>query len=231
MTTIAWDLKELVTDGRQTLRDMILPTSVNKICLPEEDEYWEVAGVKCLAFSLAGMFVGAEYVKDLLRAGITYKTKFPEDVEMLYNAIFILEDHTAWIQTVTPSKGRTVTYTVPAFGPMAMGSGEAYAYSLLSIGKSAQAAVKHAMKLDIYSGGELSVFTLPPKPEVPSKRPEVPAAEQPAAKLADLNLDQLKDVIRAVVETTEPKAPSEDLLEAERDAGPLKVKKAPYKAA
>lgn len=232
MTTIAWDMNELVTDSRQTLRDMILPGAVNKIVFPEEGEYWEVAGTKCLAFALAGMFSGVPYIKEMLAAGMNHRSRFPEDVEMIYNAIFILEDRTAWVQTVIPNKGRTVTLSIPATSVVAIGSGEAYAYSMLAIGKSAQSAVKHAMKLDPYSGGELNVFVMPPKPEVPSKRPEAPKplATDNSPKLGDLSIDQLKAVIKSVTDASD-KPLSEEMQEAARDAGPQKVKAAPYEAA
>ncbi|MNM27094.1 hypothetical protein D3C81_375780 [compost metagenome] len=232
MTTLCWDGKSLAADSRESIREMVLPTVCNKIHEPGPDEYWEVGGVKCLAFALAGMSSGVPYLTEMLRAGVTHRSKFPEDVEMVFNAIMVLEDHTAWVMTVVPSKGRTVTYAIPGNPPIATGSGENFAYSIMSIGKSAEAAVKHAMKLDPWTGGEVHVFTPPPKPEVPSKRPETsaPLGADNSFKLGDLNLDQLKAVIRSIVDPAE-KPMSEELQEASRDAGPAKVKSKVYEAA
>jgi len=223
MTTVAWDGKELVADTQGTRGDTILPGRVQKIFTPAEGEYWEIQGERCIAFALAGMTSGIEAVKDFLRAGITYRTKWDLPYEMMYNALFITESGIAWIQTVAPTRGgQFSSYLELAQAPFSMGSGDNFAFALMSIGKTAQQAVKGASKVCPYTNDVLDVFVLPPAPAVKSVRP-APAAEPKTGTpdtIGHLTYDALKEYIREEM-ANKPKSP--ELLEAERDAGKPKA--------
>ena len=180
MTCIAFDGKELVSDSRMTLGDMASPSPFKKIYTPEEGEYWEVNGIRAIAFGVAGDAMAVHYLREKLREGITYKTKVEND-DLMSHTIIIDENRTAWIWRFAEVKRPEISKyeLLPVLPPVAVGSGEPYAYAVMTIGKNARAAVETAMRLDINSGGDLQIFKVPPKPETPSVRPKVTEPEIP----------------------------------------------------
>lgn len=203
MTTVCWDGKELVSDSRACLGDTIHQAPFQKIFTPEENEWWEINGVKAVAVGFAGEGGAIEYIKEKLREGITFKTRMGEDEEVLSHALIIDENGICWCWRVHQfqNKSHKRYELLPMLPPIAIGTGEPFAVAAMAIGKDARAAVKTAAKLDIYTGGDLQIWTFPGKPDVPSVRPPKPepavaapqvpahdvtvvhqqAAEQPAA--------------------------------------------------
>ena len=187
MTIVCTDGKELVSDSQVSMGDMAHPSAFKKIYTPEENEYWEVYGVKVIAFGLAGDAEAAIYIREKLSEGVTHRTRFEHD-DLAFGCIVIDENGTCyeWFSVTNAKNGRNTNRLLPLLPPLAIGSGRDYAYAVLSIGKDAKTAVKAAIKLDNCSGGELQIFKIPPKPETPSVRPkalEVPVVEKPATEV------------------------------------------------
>jgi hypothetical protein len=180
MTTVAYDGKFLVSDSRITAGSTVSLSPFQKIYTPEPGDYWEVNGVKVLAFGVSGNATTAEYIKEKLREGINFKTKF-EEKDMIFGSIIIDENGNAYKWAVTKIRKRDEDRWefLPMLPPIAIGSGQAFAMGIFAIGKNAKVAVKTACRLDKYSGGDLQIFQFPGKPVVPSVRPNPPAVEQP----------------------------------------------------
>lgn len=180
MTAVAYDGKLLVSDSRMTMGNMVGLTSFQKIYTPEPNEYWEVNGIKAVAFGLSGNAMSAEYIREKLGEGINFRTKF-EEKDMVFSAIVVDENGTAYKWSVTKIRKRDEDRWefIPMLPPVAIGSGQFFAMGIFAIGKNAKVAVKTACRLDKYSGGDLQIWQFPGKPVVPSVRPIVPQADKP----------------------------------------------------
>lgn len=185
MTVVAFDGKKLVSDSQVSLGTTAAPGAFKKIYEPDEGEYWECYGTKVLAFGVSGDGKAIGYIRDKLCEGITHRTRFDDVEELGFGTLLILEDGLCYRWQVGKRHGRPqnadLTLLLP---PCTVGSGHAYALGVLSIGKDIETAVKCAIKLDKYSGGDLQVWELPPKPAIKSQRPVIqhqPVAETPAA--------------------------------------------------
>lgn len=203
MTVIVYDGAELVSDSLMTMDMLKVPAAAKKIFTPEAHEYWEINGVKVLAFGFAGQYIAIPYVQELLQAGVTFRTVMEPEVDLSFDAICVLENGASYILSGAPGRGgKQNVVCIPIDPPLAVGSGSPYAYSMMEIGKKgrAQAAVKAAIKLDMGCGGELQVFTLPAVPEVLSKRPPAPdvVVTENNTKIGDMTLEQLTTIIKDV---------------------------------
>lgn len=175
MTTICWDGKTLVSDSQMTSGNMIHPAAFKKIHVPDDaTEYWEANGVKVIAFGLAGQAKAVEFIKEYLRKGVDYKSRVEHSDELDFEVLLITEKHNCFLWSVYANKEKRgeEQFLLPLDPPVATGSGKRFALSILSIGKSSEAALKATMKLDAFTGGEPVIFTPPPIPAVPSVRPE-----------------------------------------------------------
>lgn len=183
MTIIAFDGKELVSDSQMTLGDTICQAPFRKIYTPEEDQYWELNGVKVIAFGLAGDALAIEYVKEKLQEGINHRTRFDDQENLAFHSLLINEKGELWTWKVVKSKERSRDRheLLPMLPPVAIGSGTDFALGVMAIGKGARLGVKAACRLDVGCGGNLQIFEIPPVPAVLSKRPPKQEAEQPAA--------------------------------------------------
>lgn len=174
MTTIAWDGSKLVSDSQATGGIIIQPGGFKKIFEPEEGEYWDVLGHRVLAVGVSGDGKAIEAVKEKLRTGVTHKTKIEDIDEIAFGALIITEDGQCWRWQINKRQGRPMhNDLLHLLPPAAAGSGQTYALGVLSIGKSAELAVRIAVRHDKYSGGDLQIWTLPPKPATKSIRPVV----------------------------------------------------------
>lgn len=230
MTTIAYMDGVLAADTRACVHDLVSPSGMKKIYHPAEGEYWEVMGVKCLAAAFAGSSDGILHVIDMLKEGLTHKTRSPQDIEIAINVILVLENKSCYVYSaVTNSRtGRNSSVLIPFTPPVSCGSGQGFAYSMMAIGKSPEQAVKHAMKMDPYTGGEVMTWVCPEPPAVPSTRPvkETPPADTKDGKtpLSNITVDQLKEFIHETMDKRYQESAAQE--EARRDAGPMKIKPA-----
>lgn len=176
MTICCWDGKELVSDSQMTAGDMIQISPFRKIYTPEENEYWEVKGVKVVAFAIAGDAFSIEYVKEKLQGGVDHKTRFEENKDLGFHAILINENGEAfmWRYVKRQERSSERAELLPMLPPIAIGSGTEFALGCMAIGKSARVGVKAACRLCVGCGGNLQSFTFEGKPDVPSKRPPAP---------------------------------------------------------
>lgn len=206
MTTIAFDTKTLVSDSKATQQNIALIGPCTKIFFPGEGEYWDVMGIKVLAFAMAGDYDMVPFLKEVLAEGLTHRTHFDCDA-VNFASIIVDENGNAWVYAIhrTQDGRKNTTVFTPSQGPCSAGSGQVVANAVMSIGKSAEEAVKAACKLDIYTGGEVVVWEIPPKPEVPSVRPVKPE-EQPLFTKVEVK-EILDDAIARVKERLTPPQP------------------------
>lgn len=149
---------------------------VRKLFTPTEDDYWEIMGVKVLAFGFAGDYDLVPWVKEALQGNFTHRTRLDNMVEGNFTAIAITEKKEVWYLGMGRSSkhGTDVHILSPIDGPYAAGSGATVATAVLSIGRTAKEAVKQAIRLDNHSGGDLQIWEFPGVPDVLSKRPIEP---------------------------------------------------------
>jgi hypothetical protein len=175
MTTVAVTDKQLATDSQATRAMTAMPSNFQKIFTPEEDkEYWEVNGVKIIAFGLCGNYHAADFIKHYLAKGIDYRSRVEHEDELDFEALIIDENHNIFTWSVYANKEKRGEdqFLVRVQPPIAAGSGFKFALAVMCNGRTAEKAVQVAIKLDPFSGGEVQVFDFPAKPEVPSVRPE-----------------------------------------------------------
>jgi hypothetical protein len=181
MTTVAYDGKLLVSDSSMRIKHAIQPAPFRKIYTPEEGEYWEVQGIRALAFGYDGHSEGVEVLKDKLRENLTRNSTVGDVNPLSFSALIIDENGLAHYWQCEKD-GKQETYSLlPMLPPVTIGTGDNYALAVMSIGKSAKVAIKAAIRLDIDSNGALQVFEFPGRPEKPSKRPEITAPTLPEA--------------------------------------------------
>lgn len=174
MTTIAWDGNKLVSDSQGTAGVIIQPSNFKKIYEPGEGEYWDVLGIRVIAAGISGDGKAIEIIKEKLRTGIDHKTRVDELDEIAFGALLITEEGQCYRWQMNKRQGRPIHMDLlQLLPPAAAGSGQTFALSVLSIGKNAETAVRVACRHDKYSGGDLQIWELPPKPAVKSTRPVV----------------------------------------------------------
>jgi hypothetical protein len=183
MTTVAWNGKKLVTDSQVSLGTTANPGPVKKIFEPEEGEYWECYGTKVVAFGISGDGKAIGFMRDRLREGISHRTRFDDIEEVSFGALVITEDGNCYRWQTNKRNGRPQHQDLlQLMPPCTVGSGHAYALGVMWIGKDIETAVKAAIKLDKWSGGDLQIWELPPKPDVKSVRPVAPTAQTQVAE-------------------------------------------------
>jgi len=181
MTTLAFCNGVLAADSQSTQQEMVALGEAKKIFTPTEDEYWEIQGIKVLAFALCGNAQDLAYVKEELNKGVTHRTRIhgPEVLDFLIMAV--TEDGTCWYWGMDRNPRRQHNHDIVVLEPLpgagSGGSGQTIAHAVMSVTGCAVKAVEAAIKLDIYSSGPVQTWTYPGKPEVMSTRPvkEVPA--------------------------------------------------------
>lgn len=185
MTTIAVSEGMMASDGQATKGFMALPGNFKKIHQPDDAvEYWEANGEKIIAFGVCGQAHAVEFIKEYLRKGVDYKTRVEHADELDFEAVLITENHDvfAWDVYANKEKRGEQQFLVPCNTPYATGSGGRIALAAMCVGQNAAKAVKTSIKLDVMSGGDVTVFEFPPKPETKSVRPEHLVIKDPEEK-------------------------------------------------
>lgn len=143
MTSIAFDGEYIAADSLCTCDGVVVNDNYNKIHTFKEEIKFK--GEKILCIVLSGELSHIAGLVDLIREG---QTKF-EDGE--YTACIVTENSCYRVE----DEGRWYEDTAKYW---ALGSGMDFALSAMVMGKSAKEAVKHACKLDAYSGGKIRVL-------------------------------------------------------------------------
>jgi hypothetical protein len=186
MSVAAFDGKLLVTDSAIHTDSQISPSEFRKIYTPDEGEYWEICGVKAIAFALIATPAIYPQFRKILQSGLDHSAD-ATGFDNTFDAIVVGENGVGYQVILSESNKadkHTIVNIIPATGYIAVGDGDQFALSVMSIGKSARAGVKAAINLCIECGGNLQVFEVPPVPETPSVRPTYVPTEETMANLA-----------------------------------------------
>lgn len=146
MTSIAWDGITLAADSQVTDDTFIDRLDCKKIRRISAT----VRGEKTIAYGLSGCMDAFYEIEEWIKGGCS-AGEFPEDVEV--TGILVTESHA--YEFSGKSKGRF--YEIGDF--IALGSGTHFCLSAMHMGFSVVDAVKHAIKLDVYSGGKVRKIT------------------------------------------------------------------------
>ena len=150
MTSIAWDGKTLAADGRTTWDGVIIEDSSKKIY----KLIGNLGDEKLLAFASCGYADGSEYIKYWLETG-AIPEEYPRGIEV---SLIVVTDVNVYTAFGGSEDG--VCRLCRGRNREANGSGRDFVYSALTLGMDAVQAVKHACKLDIYSGGKITKLKL-----------------------------------------------------------------------
>ena len=177
MTIVCYDGKKMVADTMLSTDDMKIPGRIKKIYEPEADEYWEINGVKVIAFGFSGSLVAIPYVIELLEQGVTHRTVMKPELDISFEALCVLETGHCYVLATETNRskgpGGHDLYILPLEVPTAVGSGTPYATSVMGPKDKNQAekGVAAAMRLCPFCGGDTVTWEFPGAPKVPSKRP------------------------------------------------------------
>lgn len=154
MTTIAWDGKTIASDSQETTGDTITNFYAMKIfeaspdkCIYQEEVY---------GYGLAGDSGAHLVIAEKLRENINHQTVFPS--EMRVSGIFIVGLHRAFV--LIKEQGETTANIYVAGSNEAIGSGRDIARTAMTLGYDAVEAIKTAIKLDVYTGGDIQQYTI-----------------------------------------------------------------------
>jgi ATP-dependent protease HslVU (ClpYQ) peptidase subunit len=157
MTTIALD-KNLVlaSDSLASIQGVKIQHPVQKL--------WDIDGYRVgTAGSYAQALAFVSYLESAVEAQRVQEDTFLNIPQPVADA---LEEFTAIV--VSP-EGDCFIYegahlSIPVKPPVAIGSGGVFAESSMALGLSAEEAVAHAIKFDVYSAGEIQVLGVPKQP-------------------------------------------------------------------
>jgi len=149
VTTIAFDGKNLVADGRATAGNLIVAKSSKKIFeLTVAANGVEYRAVMAGAGSYQALVMAVKAMEDSENIldgcpGVLEPESFSGLLILEDGRVFALEDH------LVP---------MPVEIPVAQGSGTEYALTSMRIGQDAIDAVLTACDMDVFSGGDLTAF-------------------------------------------------------------------------
>jgi hypothetical protein len=216
MTIVCYDGKKMIADSLAATGDMKLPGAFQKIYHPLDDEYWEINKTKVIAFGFSGALPAIPYIRELLSQGVTYRTIIKPDIDVVFEALCVLETGDAYVLSTEPTRAKGPSahefVMVPVPVPVAVGSGGVFAYAAMGPKDKNQAekGVEAAKRLCPFCGGDNVVWELPPPPEVPSKRPVSVLPElvniEETYPINGLNMGQLKHVVSGIVSDLMKKA-------------------------
>lgn len=149
MTTVVWDGTTLASDSQATMCwGEIVQTPVKKIYPLEGGKYRDH---NILGVGVAGSASNVLHVMDWLKAGAPIEglegVGGPDTI-LQGSAVIIVTDGGVYL---LDSSNRPMVIT----DRFALGSGSTYANSALLMGLNAEEAVRHAIKLDAGSGGDI----------------------------------------------------------------------------
>jgi len=217
MTIVVYDGKKMIADSLATMHEEIkMPGAIKKIIEPETDEYWEINGVKVLAFGFSGMLAAVPYVRELLQQGISYRSVIKPEHDLYFEVLCILETGDCYVLNAFKDRdkepGHHNLLVHPITPPAAVGCGSVFALAVMGPKEKNQAekGVEAAIRMSPYCGGEVFTWTLPPVPEVPSKRPFLTVSEilnqDDDKPIKDFSVGQLKEVVGELVQELTRKA-------------------------
>lgn len=197
MTTLAWDGKVLASDSQCTQQEMVMLSDHQKIFTPEPHQYWEIQGQKVLAFGICGDSQSLPYILEELEKGVTHKTRFNVD-KLDFLVMAVTEQGVCWYWGVDidPRRQHQINILSPNSGPCSAGSGQTIAHAVMGVTGDAVQAIVQAIRLDIYSGGDVQAWEFPGVPEVFSKRPVAQPAQPLSSEQIAALLEQIKDQTR-----------------------------------
>lgn len=175
MGAVAWDTKKLVVTDRMEHGGAINLGTDQYLFLPEEGkDYWEIYGVKVLAFAMGTAPTSAPFVKERLQEGVTHHNSIlTVNTGASQVGVFLVDENGLGWLWITDCDPRNPTAEIsPINGPYACGNAEGVMFGVLSIGKCAETAIKTALKLDVTVHGKPVIWEYPGKPEKPSTRPD-----------------------------------------------------------
>lgn len=156
MTTVAFDGRFLVSDGRSIMGSMISGSKTKKIFLIENAVF---EGVKQqLVYTGAGVFEKVLLVKKWLEEGNDMTGSLEDQILPAvagdeFEGLFITQDG----RIFTIESG-LIPLELADGRLIAIGSGTTFAYTALLCGKTAVQAIEMACDLDMGTGGELRCF-------------------------------------------------------------------------
>lgn len=159
MTTIACDGKTLASDSQGTSCSYIHQSNVEKI-IPVNGGYYAIAGD---LFDLDPMIEAAEAYFE----SVTYDAEGNPSAPLAYSFGDLEIESTLLYMPVNSNK--CIVFNSDKNGmlraisinyPIAIGSGQDFAMGAMASGASAKKAIKAAIKLDPYSGGEVVSYPL-----------------------------------------------------------------------
>lgn len=158
MTTIAWDGKTIASDSQETTGDTITNFyamkifEVDSLMLGKYSVYQEEVYV----YGLAGDSGAHLVIAEKLRENINHQTVFPS--EMRVSGIFVVGLHRAFV--LIKEQGETTANIYVAGSNEVIGSGRDIARTAMVLGYDAVEAIKTAIKLDVYTGGDIQRYTI-----------------------------------------------------------------------
>lgn len=151
MTTIAYDGRYVVADGRSTVGNLVTGKKARKIWVID----LTINGLTEKAiFAGAGSYQSINMVRSHLeREDFLMAEVVPELEPGSFSGMVVLQDGRCYVleDRLVPMEQEY---------PTALGSGTDYAMAAMALGKSAVEAVRVACDLDVYSGGELMVVDI-----------------------------------------------------------------------
>lgn len=146
MTTIAYDGRYVVADGRSTVGNLVTGKKARKIWVIDltMNGFTEKA-----IFAGAGSYQSISIVRSHLeREDFLMAEVVPELEPNSFSGLVVLQDGRCYVleDRIVPMEQEV---------PTALGSGTDYAMAAMTMGKSAIEAVKVACELDVYSGGDI----------------------------------------------------------------------------
>lgn len=161
MTTIAWDGRTLAADSQSNLNGAVCSLREQKIFKPCHGEEWKVYGETVLAIGVSGDCGSERELIDALSGeGLSYKTQFQPSFD--FSALLISLSGVVYV--VGKDEEKTVAMISPQFGSYAIGSGAMIARTAMHIGLKAVEAVRVAIEMDLYTGGDISTFSVEQEP-------------------------------------------------------------------
>lgn len=154
MTTIAWDGTVLAADSQSTSGDVICSLKEQKIFQPKDGVQWVVEGESVVALGCSGDCGAEVELQELLHGGLKYSTPFTSSVS--FTALAIISQDRAFI--ISKDKGEDRASISLQLDPYAIGSGGLIARTAMHCGWGAIDAVKTAIEMDVYSGGQINSF-------------------------------------------------------------------------
>lgn len=159
MTSIAFDGKTLATDSRCCSGNIIISDNKQKLILVKgtnkENKCTKIYGERVLAFALCGdATVASGFIYNFINGTMDKFIKPINDEDSGFTGVFITNKS---IYTNCHGDLNFCSYPLQLFGE---GSGLPFIMSALELGLDAIEAVKHAIKFDAGSGGEVQSVRL-----------------------------------------------------------------------